>query len=295
MTKVSTVFLDIRGSNRLSAHLFEHVFIRGFYKYLEQNGINPYLIGWLSADCFDEFLFIEYGFYQAKVERLFKKYLSTPLPFNSEIITSELAVIEAENAKSIAVNHSDLLKNLSDLQSRPWNRLLTVTKSNRQLNISSKPQKIINFSLKLSLKTDDLALKQLFLRAFIFFSDIAALALRQQFSAYPTDNSIVMIEPNQPNLAYCLINFVVRATNYNKIAMQKFITETLANFDFVSEQTALKAHFDFFQTEPFLQRLRIDRYRYSGINIDNQSIAKLYTLERLQQIQKHLEIKITKI
>ena len=296
---IDTIYLDIHDVSPIEAHLFEHVFLMNFYKYLEQNHINPYLIGWLTADCFDDFLFVDYGFYQEKVEQLFKRYLNKPTPIDPQLVKSELAVIETELGQTIkTTDETKLLKNLANLQTRSWNQAYPtpqLTKSSPLLKIKSEVPEIVNFSLELSLNTTNSTLKNLFLRAFVFFTDITQLTLRQQFSAYPISNSIAVIEPAKPNITYCSIDFVLHTKNYNPEKIKHFMSDTLASFDFTRARSAVKAHFDFFQKEPFLRRLKIDRYRYSGININNQDIVKLYTIERLQQIQKQLQVKIIKL
>lgn len=291
---IDTVYLDIRNTDPTEAHLFEHVFLMNFYQYLEQNNINPYLIGWLTADCFDDFLFVDYGFYQPKIEQLFQKYLNKPTPINLSLIKSELAVIEAEIGQTIEIiEESKLLKNLTDLQTRAWNKICQPVTQNPQLKLKPGSLKIVNFSLKLSLTTTDLTLQSLFLRAFVFFTDIAQLALRRQFSAYPTHNSSATIGPDQLNTVYCTVDFAIHAKDYNQQKIEQFVNTTLSSFDFAREQPAIKAHLSFFQNEPLLRHLKIDRYRYSGINIDNQTIARFYTIERLRQIQKQLQVVIT--
>lgn len=42
--------LDTRDTSWFVAHLFEHLVIEGFYKYLEQESIDSRLFGWIEAD-----------------------------------------------------------------------------------------------------------------------------------------------------------------------------------------------------------------------------------------------------
>src|SRR5690606_13655908 len=114
--------LDTRDTSWFVAHLFEHLVIEGFYKYLEQESIDSRLFGWIEADTFEDRIFLSAGFYNPKAAKLLNQYLNNLPGYSQKDITRATETIQVEDKVLINIAEpSHLVSEIKRLSNRKWN------------------------------------------------------------------------------------------------------------------------------------------------------------------------------
>lgn len=101
--------LEYTNISPVVAHLYEHVYIAGFDKFLREKGKSPSLKGWLSGETFDEVIFLEYGFYSKEIADLFSEYSTTIKSIDKNLVNNEISRIECELKQNTTISDFDKL------------------------------------------------------------------------------------------------------------------------------------------------------------------------------------------
>lgn len=105
--------LDTTKFDNNTAHLYEHLIIAQFQVLFLQNYkvVTPY--GWLNGETYAQRMFIDFGFYDADVEKLFFKYIEGGHAFTPDEINAQLSQLEAESRARMQI--ADMDKLMSEL------------------------------------------------------------------------------------------------------------------------------------------------------------------------------------
>lgn len=293
---LQTNYLDTRGYDWDLSHLYEHCFITSFYNFVQDKGFYPQHIGWINANNFEEVTFFEAGFYDPEVQKLFKEFMENTPEFSDEVIAGELNVMNAEGFGYHKItDHDELKRQFGELSARNFDRLYSKVKRQKVITFSKKPRDFIKISTRITLRSNDDSLKRLFSRAFIFFLDEVYYKIRSEYSIFGLANSFIprIRRRGDKNMFFIDVAYINKKF-WNEKEINNLANNTAQQIDFVKIKSAVRKHMVALTNYPAWQSHMTDRYRHTGMIVENREIGKLCTIDNLKLIQKNLQIEVYK-
>ncbi len=288
--KAGALFKPIKNFDNNLAHLYEHYLILDFHRKLGLDTASTF--GWVGGKTFEDYLFIDYGFYNPKIEKSFTDYLSQKKDFNEKQILEALSIINLEDKIKYRITNLELLiSQLEELENMPWNIDKNSQKPLPKVIKQIKQQEPSYITTTIKLNSDDPNLHKLFLRFKVIIDDIIQRNLDSNYPNYSQGFSPITIWNEGKYADFIKVN-AFEAVEHN--AILKLCQNTIKNFDLEKNYQNIKHHFDYFREEPLWQDVQIDYYKYSGVITNNQKIAQLATIDNLQQILNKLSFEISK-
>lgn len=290
---ITTVFhrLDTSDTDWQVAHLFEHLFVTGFYKFLDGHSISLTLFGWMSAETFEDCIYIDAGFYDPRVGALMEKYISQQHTFSSGDITCALSQMQSEEKVLLSITDHQLLSNeLKKLSKRLWDTSLR-TKSPGAQAIAVKRSAKDFKDVIVTVHADNLTPEEqkVFLRFHVVVIDVISEALVTKKGAYSHGNSPVALRDD--SMAY-MSKFTMRQDDQamSLASLRDYIQAALEDIKIDTNMQTLERHFTVFAKEALWQSMPLEYYRSTGIITTNQEVASLATAERLASILTKLRV-----
>lgn len=291
MLNAKTYHLDTHSFDWDIVHLFEHLLIQGFFDILPQYGYRPELIGWVNGDTFEDMLFIDCGFYEPEVAQLFDDYMHDLPEFTEEQVQAILSTVECES-QSIATitDMKACLSQLLILSKSTWSGESKTREVHPQvLKYKKSKRSFEEMRVIVSSKTLSEEEQKLFQRTYVIVYDIISRDLQKHQGVYFNDSSEVRSDDKGT------FGFGFELTAKKPIKAEYVVSavaEAIKKFPLAGHFSQVKAHFDTFADEPWLQNAPVDYYRYTGIVTTNREIADLATLENFESLLSKLEVSL---
>ena len=294
MLSAKTFHLDTQDFDWDTAHLFEHLLIQGFYDMLPAHGYKPELIGWIDGDTFKDIIFIDSGFYEPEVAKLFDDYLMNLPEFTESLINKIVPGIECEG-RSLAeiTDMAECLSQLKALGKRKW--CAPIDEGDDKPHVIKLKKSSKDFGdVRLMVSSGKLteSEQKLFLRAQAIIFDITTHHIRKHFAAYILDSTGV----NSLKRGYYGFGIeLVTKKSIDTEDIRAAAADHIKKYPVDEGFSQIKAHFDVFATEAWLQNAPVDYYRNAGIVTTNREIADLATVEDFEGLMSKLEVTICDI
>lgn len=297
--------LDIRQFNSDVAHLYEHLLIRSFGYSLKNSGYLQSLYGWVGGETFRDLMFIDYGFYNPKVEQLFNDFIRQKSKLNIDLLDLELSRIESELLTNVVVGNREILINhLQEINSHAWINLSAPSAATpvhhfKQPAKQIKPRLLVEKESKKSFKniTVIFALpnatkseKITFLGLTPIVSDAINYALFD-LGLYQNENSWpVYNQPHDTMLGHSI--FTLKRSSHSNKSLEIAAKQAITTLNLDNHQDELDCYISGFLQTPNWHTFPIDYFRYSGILASKDAIAKGLTAASISKILNRLELKV---
>ncbi len=298
--KTGVLFLRIEKINTEAAHLYEHLVIRSFHDLLRTEGIPPYLYGWVGGETFTGGLFLEYGFYNEKVEKLFLEFIARNQKINKKFLESELVRIQVEAESilewcdkqelSIQLDMLDGLK-FTNLEKTNMVELLpSDTSPEDTIKLRRSKTAFRNITILVGKPPSSLEEDALYLRLIPIISDAIndkffEMGLYERAVGWPVRNE------RHNSLIYFGIYGIKRNTQSN-IQIQKAAKEALAAINVRTVKEELLLYSEGFLTTPNWHTFPIDFFRHTRIVASRKFIAAHLTAENIHAVLRTLELSV---
>lgn len=283
------------------AHLYEHLLIQTFQNYIEKLGYSPYLYGWVAGETFQDVIFIEYGFYNPKVEKLFEKFINSEDRIDSSLIHNEVVRIEAEEGSLINVsNHKVLVKKLQELAEHAFvsvekdSDIVITGDSQNSISLITQNKSKKSFkdiTITVGLGEASLEEKALFLRMTPIIFDLLnslvySKGLYQKHISWP-------IYKNNHDAMLAFSVYTIKKSTYTNKELETLIIDALLEADFTKHEKELQCYAHGFMSTPLWNTFPIDYFRYTGILVSRKNVAELLTVDNIQSVIKRLKINVS--
>lgn len=277
--------LDVNDVQWDVAHLFEHLLIHAWHAYLVDNNYNPSLYGWVQGETFEEYLFIDAGFYDTRTASLFGSFIGTRLQFSSNEIDKSLAEIGAEEKSKFSIIDKQHLQQDIALLS---NRLLS-GKDNKEnthksdICLDSKKMSKRYRDITLLISGNDLSKTEqiVFLRLRTIVIDIVSHALKDKYVCYEQGSSALV--RNNQDMGY-ISNVTLETGQAKRRELAAYLTSSVQQFQVEKGWSQIEMHLKVFAEEPLWKDVSIEYYRETGILTSPSEIAMLATKEVILSI-----------
>lgn len=289
-------YLETKGYDWSTSHLYEHCFLASFYDFVKDKGFYPEHIGWINGGSFKDVMFFESGFYDEKVQKLLDDFIAHSPSFDDELIAHELKVMEAEALGRFNIKNPEKLRQqFLELATHEFNKSYPKIKRPSVIDFDNRPHSFTKISLRLELGTADLEIQKLFSRAVIFFTNTLDLALRAKYATYGLGESFMpYISVRNKDVVFHISVYRIDKTIWDEVGVNKFAKEVVRRIDFRAIWPAIEKHMQVLANYSSWQQHEVERYRYTGLIASNKEVAKLCTIERLEFIKNNLQIKVYK-
>lgn len=274
-----------------------------FFKLLVEHGYSRYTYGWIGGDTFPEICFLEYGFYNSEVEKLFHSFMNSSPRISIDDLEAELSIIETEEKSIITINRPSTIKQLKKLDSEPF-ILIGGAKDLKPLNIRG-----CNATAKVS----QLSIK----RAKKCFRDISIAATYIN----PTDEEIIVCQRIN-TIIHDIIDSTVHGlglyelessmSQYNELensvtifgiyslkrktvslsTIREAVIKSLREFTLANHEKELESYINAFVNTETWHYFPVDYFKYSGIIASRAQIAKVLTRNNIEKIISKLHIDV---
>ncbi len=296
--------LPIKGVDVEAAHIYEHLLLATFRQSLEKHGFSKYLFGWVSGETFRDVIFIEYGFYDQKVEKIFQKFMQESHRIDSSLLKNELLRIEAEARITISdLDEAELMRQLHQLDNDTFinhaNNTEIAPPKTTQNDIKSdvvkmrkSKSKFRTIAITLGIRNMTVDEKRAFLRLTPLLND-AIFNCMYQLGSYCDDSSWAIGKPVLDGMLVVSINTMKRGGSTNK-QIEKNLRHSLESLaiDIKQRPDELKSYIQGFLTTPNWNNFAVDYYRNTGIITTKKQIAESLTQERIASLISRIEIEI---
>lgn len=284
---ITTVFhrLDTADTDWQSAHLFEHLFVTGFYRFLSDHSVSPVLFGWLSAETFESCIYIDGGFYDPYAATLMQEYISQLPDFSSGDIEHALEQMQAEEKVLLTVVDKQLLiECVKKLSKRTWDTTLEMVSGSKRLITAKRSAKEFK-DIIVTVYADELTPEEqkVFLRLNVVIIDTVSSVVVTKNTAYSQGNSPVALQDS--TMAYMskfTLRRHVRAPSLASINTD--IQQAIRDIGVAANMSALNKHIAVFAKEALWRAMPLEYYRNTGIVTTVSEIASLTTKERVTSI-----------
>lgn len=261
------------------------------------------MYGWVSGETFRDVMFIEYGFYNPEVEELFIQFIQSNNRIDLDLINNEITRIEAEMKSIVTIpDHEVIKKRLISLNSLP------ITNAEQSDGIAqlqsvadqaepttwiekSTEHAFRHITVTIGLKEGTQADKAIFLRLTPLITDaINAQLFKQGF--YQNEVSWPIHNTVHDTMLFHAI-YTVRKKAQNTRVIAKELATLLAQLDVTSCQKEVAHYIQGFMHTANWHTFPIDYYRYSGMLVSRNEIAKLFTPVNIQLVLKKLIVDVS--
>lgn len=283
-----------------AAHLYEHLLIQSFHDVVVANGYSPYLYGWVGGETFEGVMFIEYGFYNPDIEKLFVKFIQQTPRVDLAMLKNEILRAEAEDM--VLIDVSDFEQLTLRLESMDKAKFIDVETDSdiEQINSISGAQSVIRekrskksfrqVTVAVGLPSGSLEDKVLFTRLTpIIFDAINARlfneGMYQNEVSWPVYN-----RPHDAMLSHAIYT-VKKSTATNK-DVRLAAEEALAGVQIKNHEKELEYYIQGFMITPNWHTFPIDYFRYAGLFASRKRIGQLFTPENVERVISNLKVDV---
>lgn len=300
----ATDTIDVPGD---IAHVYEHLFIESFYKFMIKNNTSPELEGGLVGEVVGGIIFLEYLLYNDKTEDLLKEYITLNHKVDKTLLESSIKTVESENYKPLKFNKDE------------FNKWIEILDSRETVNVDEMPEALDLRKVALKHKKEkeptDEQIKMFRERTIRFGMQLKNI---EQHTAImrltPLINNVVMDEltmlgaysrgmgyanrkMNLPDVD--LLTLIVTISKDVPPAHIKHAVKTgLGKLKNAIKQhpEMVKSYIDCFEAMPNWHSYPVDYFKHTAILTSRKLINKNFTPENLLEILDTLEfeVKITK-
>lgn len=281
------------------AHLYEHIVIHSFYKYLESHHIQPGLVGYIGGETFEGIIFLNTTFYDQHVADLYEEFLSKKLEISDALISHTLHELEAEDRINLIMrDKASLDQQLDSLVTASWvnnNLIVSGILKTSKLPLSPFETKKVAKDFRTVMvgvygNNEDLDEDEriLLLRLSAILGDILHVEMRQKLETFYVEDSQVMSDNEYIGSTY---HFQL-ANNVSLQTIKNIAEKKLATFDIASSMPFITMQFNEFSKRSSWNDKVIDYYRYTGIITNNPYIASLATPKRTAALISKLKVHV---
>lgn len=282
--------LDVRNTQWDTAHLFEHLFINAWYTHLASNGYSDALFGWMLGDTFEEYIFIDSGFYDKEVAALFDDYVHTSRDFSLAEINSSLADIGAEDKIEVTISDlQHLQQELSELSRSFANNSSSNIEASSDL-LHSKANAAIYRDIDIITSGNDLTPdeQKVFLRLRTILIELISRALSNIYVHYDRGHTPLAKQGN--DMAFLTKNTLkTNQGTLNQLAAE--LESAIHDFSVDAHWPEIAQHFAAYSHESLWKSAVIELYRDTGIVTTTEEITSLATKETIQSILQKISIR----
>lgn len=300
----ATDTIDVPGD---IAHVYEHLFIESFYKFMIKNNTSPELEGGLVGEVVGGIIFLEYLLYNDKTEDLLKEYITLNHKVDKTLLESSIKTVESENYKPLEINKDE------------FNKWIEILDSRETVNVDEMPEALdlrkVALKHKKEKESTDEQIKMFRERTIRFgmqFKNIEQHTAMMRLT--PLINNVVMDEltmlgaysrgmgyanrkMNLPDVD--LLTLIVTISKDVPSAHIKHVVKTGLNKlknAIKQHPEMVKAYIDCFEAMPNWHSYPVDYFKHTAILTSRKLINKNFTPENLLEILDTLEfeVKITK-
>lgn len=300
----ATDTIDVPGD---IAHVYEHLFIESFYKFMIKNNTSPELEGGLVGEVVGGIIFLEYLLYNDKTEDLLKEYITLNHKVDKTLLESSIKTVESENYKPLKFNKDE------------FNKWIEILDSRETVNVDEMPEALdlrkVALKHKKEKESTDEQIKMFRERTIRFgmqFKNIEQHTAMMRLT--PLINNVVMDEltmlgaysrgmgyanrkMNLPDVD--LLTLIVTISKDVPSAHIKHVVKTGLNKlknAIKQHPEMVKAYIDCFEAMPNWHSYPVDYFKHTAILTSRKLINKNFTPENLLEILDTLEfeVKITK-
>ncbi len=287
------------------AHLYEHLVIARFKKYVHDKGYSGALYGWVSGETFPAVIFIEAGFYDPAVKSLFDTFMQSEADARIDLsmLDHELERLQAE--EQAVVKKIDLLQLKSDLlrlDAQPFldhekttSASLALATTNKHtgssLALEPTPNLFVTNTVIVSLSDASTEDNALFLRLTPPLFAIIEEAVNAAGGYVLTYEDTPSYNQSRHGV-YEVAQVSFRSTRYDSEALGTELTKAIACFDAHSRLDALNAYREGFEKTETWSTLPIDYYRSTGILTSRHQIATNFTPEKVTDVIRRVIVTI---
>jgi|GEM_PF-3050998 len=281
------------------AHLYEHLLIRSFHELVSKKGYSPYLYGWVGGETFQDVMFVEYGFYNPDIERLFIDFMDGHHRINLDSLDNEITRLEAEDNVIITVKDKKQLERvLNDMDKAIFIRVdansdieqLPELRKGNSLMLQERRSKKSFKQVTIAVGLPDASLedKALFLRLTPIIFDamnerLFNLGAYENEASWPVCNT-----PHSAMLAHAIYTVKRGAISNNELTA--IAKEALRGISLRSHEHELGYYASGFVDTPNWHTFPVDYFRYTGILVSKDQIAKLLTVPNVENILQRLKV-----
>lgn len=285
-----------------AAHLYEHMLIQTFINTLPEHGISQFFFGWISGETFRDFMFINYNFYDSKVESLFRRFMKKDGRIDFSMIDNQLVRIQVEDLSVINKIDSDkLVAELKRIDAAPFYDHSGKIVAEHVESSKAIPSQIIEmhpskpqFShVVISFAANNLTLdeKLAFLRLTPIIYDATDLAL---FSIGLYQNHVGPLSDNNNKDGMTTSATYTTLQNSNtpqqlRDAIQNSL-DRLAN-DISKYSPQIKQYINCFKDSTEWSDSPLDYYRHSGVLTSRSQIVAAFTTQNILSILSKVDVK----
>ena len=297
--------IPIHGIDHDVAHLYEHLIIVTFKQSLKDLGFSKYLFGWVGGETFRDVLFIEYGIYNAEVEKAFKQFMSKPQRINYEYLDNELLRIQAEEKMLInSIDKDTLVEQLRRLDSEKFldhdediDTIFTTHSTepvpSKTISMRKSKSKYKDITIMLGARNLTAKEKLAFLRLTPMLHDTINDCL-YALGSYQNESSWAIDKPARNGMFIATI-YTIRRNSYTNKQIVKSLHDSLEALrsDVQNHPNELRHYIDGFLSTPNWNDFPIDYFRYAGIITSKKNVAESLTPATIDALISKIEVEVT--
>ncbi len=305
MLHTGLYILDIRAYNFDVAHLYEHLLIRAFQDTLSAQGYPPVLAGWIGGETFRDAMFIDYGLYDERAEKILQDFISSTPRISLDDLPAELARIEVEESAEITIELpavQDMLakidteiftKDVPNINFTPYTEFEVHHVQPDILKLHKAKAKFRDVTIKIRLSNPTTDQLTTLLRMSPLIHDVTSQVLQREYGSYEQATSWARRPRLSRDATLTAIHSVRRkgATlrDIKKVLPQ--IPEQLQD-NLTRHKSALDHYREAFLSTPNWNSFPIDYHRYAGLVTTKQNIAAHLTYENMLDILNNLSFAV---
>lgn len=290
-------FKKLPGRDYNLIHLYEHLVMNGFQKYLLQKELDPNLVGSYNGETFVNLLYVYGEFNSENYTRLFNDYINSgQLDITADDINNELRRMGAENCAIYqATDTSALEEELQLLHKQPFSPLAShdtiehkwpsqiASPSNPVIEPSDGTDSYDIVSINIELPIDNLELVAVFSNLTYYLNESICHHFKKYGAYYCGD----VVEDNQDDNAIvsCLDLYIPKG-EYNIDTIRHDLTELIRNTDFTRHAHELNSYF----SRPYKPSGVTYDYQSIGLFISQAKLKSLLTVENANRVWRSLKI-----
>lgn len=286
--------LDVHDVQWDVAHLFEHLLIHAWHTHLIVNNLNSSLYGWVRGATFEQYIFLDTGFYDKRTAELFDDFVHSSLRFSAIEIEKSLADIGAEEKSEFSITdtqrlHQEIIhlsdrlsshKTVADITQKPGSCL----KSKK----ASKRYRDVTLLIRAHGLNDNEQVA--FLRLKVILIDIISRSLKDKYVCYEQGNSA--LTRNDQDMGY--ISKLTLGVGQGTLSeLATYLMLTIKQFQVERDWSQIELHLKTYADEALWKSISIEYYRETGIAASPDEVAELTTKRTIQSIFSKITIEAT--
>ncbi len=289
---ISTRFytLDTHDLSWEEAHLFEHVLLNAWDEHIPTLGYHNGLYGWVGGKTFENYVFIDAGFYDEHVAVLFDNFIKSSPTFTDTQIRYSLAEIGAEDKALFEILHFDELKQkLSRASAALATGSSLAVKDIPMPSISSQRNAAAYRDISLVVIGHDLTGEEqvVLQRLKAMIIDYIIVTMNKKYCNYPRGHSA--LRDNKQDIGYFTKITLAKGQGSLK-HLSEYVESELHMFPVKQHWEQIATHFEVFAHEALWKTNPIDYYRNTGIVTTVEEIARLATPKTVASIIAKLTV-----